>query len=208
MACLIDAANRAAHDELLRAMYRDRKAVFVDRLGWRLNVRDGLETDRFDHAGAEYLILRERATGDHMGSLRLLRTDQPHLLDSMFPDLCDGDIPRGPAVREISRLCLSPRYPPSFFADYRAHLATALVEFGLLRGVHTYTAVIEAGNLGALLSRGWQCRPLGAPRRYGPLTLIAVEVRVDARSIELLRRAGNYREHSLDCPAGLEALAA
>jgi N-acyl-L-homoserine lactone synthetase len=208
MARLVDAANKSEHQALLAAMFRDRKTVFVDQLGWKLSVLDGLEQDGFDRSGAEYLILRDPGSADHLGSLRLLRTDRPHILDTLFPELCEGPIPKGPAVREISRLCLSPRFPRAFAADYRAHLATALVEFALLRGVCTYTGVVTAAGLPPLLSRGWACQPLGIPRRYGEEMLVAVRIDIDGHTIAQLRRTGNYRANALDCPLGIDLVAA
>jgi N-acyl-L-homoserine lactone synthetase len=90
-------------------MLRDRKRVFVDLLKWKLAVVDDeYEIDQFDHAGAVYLICSD-ADGNHRGSLRLLPTTAPHILGSLFPDLCDGPVPTGPNVYELTRGCFSPR---------------------------------------------------------------------------------------------------
>lgn len=208
MAQLVNTANKRQYQSLLTSMFRDRKRVFVDYLGWDLPVSDGEEQDGFDAFGAEYLILRSPGGHDHLGSLRLLRTDRPHLLDTMFSELCEGELPRGPNIREISRLCLSPRCPREMVADYRAHLATALVEYALLSGIDAYTAVIDASNLAPLLARGWHCQPMGLPRPYGRQTLIAVRLDITPQTIALLRRAGNYRENALEYALDVELVAA
>src|SRR3546814_14257639 len=63
------------------------------------------EIDQCDDPDAEYLILIY-GQGRHRASARLLRTDRPHLLGDLYPHLCDGPVPTGPTVREITRFCL------------------------------------------------------------------------------------------------------
>ena len=57
---------------------------------------------------AEYIILCDPRSERHLGSLRILRTDRPHILGDVFPMLCEGEVPVGPEIRELTRLCLSP----------------------------------------------------------------------------------------------------
>ena len=104
---IITAKNRSKFDELCDSMYRDRKAVFIDRLGWGLKVCDGeREIDQFDTPDAVYVI--EAEAGRHLASLRLLPTIKPHLMSDVFPFLCDGEVPRGPDIWELTRLCVNP----------------------------------------------------------------------------------------------------
>lgn len=87
----------------LREMFEARKRVFVDLLKWDVPVLQGrYELDQFDGEDATYLIV-PRDDGGHAGSARLLRTTSPHILDSLFPELCAGPPPRGPEILEITR---------------------------------------------------------------------------------------------------------
>ena len=111
-------------DRRLRTMFEDRKSVFVDLLKWDVPVLDGrFELDQFDDGHATYIIIADE-NGDHLGSARLLPTTRPHILGTLFPDLCAGPPPIGPGVFEITR-CLEtcaaafsrkrpghPRWPP------------------------------------------------------------------------------------------------
>lgn len=98
----------SASNMVLRAMFAARKRVFVDMLKWDVPVLAGqYEVDQFDDSHATYLILSD-AEGGHLGSARLLETERPHILDTLFPELCELAIPRGPAVREITREVLTP----------------------------------------------------------------------------------------------------
>ena len=88
-------------------MFEDRKSIFVDLLKWDLPVIEGrFELDEFDDSHATYLIVAGE-DGDHLGSARLLPTIRPHILGSLFADLCAAPPPTGPQVFEITRFCLS-----------------------------------------------------------------------------------------------------
>ena len=81
---------------LFRTMHEDRKQVFVDMLKWDIP-HDGLrEQDQYDTDDAQYLILQDKLTTEHLGSVRLLPTTRPHMLLDVFSHLCDGAVPRGP----------------------------------------------------------------------------------------------------------------
>src|SRR5206468_8156107 len=87
----------------LMEMHRDRKSVFVDRLGWALPARGSwLEVDQFDDDYAVYLLAREQER--HQGSVRLLPSTRPTMLDTLFSELCPDGVPSGEDVWEISRL--------------------------------------------------------------------------------------------------------
>ncbi|WP_336965639.1 acyl-homoserine-lactone synthase [Sphingobium aquiterrae] len=102
-------AQAPGSNAILDAMYRDRKHVFVDLLKWDVPVIDGcFEIDQFDDDRAIYLVAAGES-GAHRGSIRLLPTDGPHILGTIFPELCDAAVPRSPDIFEISRGCLSMR---------------------------------------------------------------------------------------------------
>src|SRR4051812_27780219 len=125
----------ARGDVIAANMHRDRKLVFIDLLKWDVPVIAGeFEVDEFDHSGAVYLISAE-ADGEHRGSIRLLPTTRPHILGSLFPELCDGAVPAGHNVYEITRGCLSPRLRATERLRVRNQLTTAAVEFALFNGV-------------------------------------------------------------------------
>jgi len=103
---LINQAALPASDDVLRAMFAARKSVFVDLLKWDVPVIDGrYEVDQFDDEHATYLVLAD-AEGGHLGSARLLPTTRPHILDSLYADLCEAAPPRGLDIFEITRFCL------------------------------------------------------------------------------------------------------
>jgi acyl-homoserine lactone synthase len=177
-------------DHALRGMFQARKRVFVDLLKWDVPVLDGrYEVDQFDDAHALYLIVTDR-NGHHLGSARLLKTERPHILDTLFPQLCAGEVPIGSRVLEITRFCLSRGETAGARLLVRNRLVTALVAHALARGVTTYTGVAELGWLQQILAFGWSCRPLGLPRQIGASLLGALRIDIDETTPALLARTG------------------
>ena len=188
---LINRHNAAIHTLVLRDMHTARKQVFVDLLGWQVP-HDGIEErDGFDDDDAVYLVVRDPCSGAHLASARLLRTDQPHILSAVFPELCDGPLPRGPDVREITRFCLAPKIGRRARRDARAQLVRAFVEYALLSGIRAYTGVAHLAWLSQILAAGWEVRPLGLPRTVNGELLGAMEIRITGET--LARLAPDWR---------------
>jgi N-acyl-L-homoserine lactone synthetase len=193
---LIQGRNRDGARGMLEAMHADRKRVFVDRLKWDLPVEDGrYERDGFDDDHALYLVATTPGADMHLGSVRLLPTTRPHLLGDVFPQLVTGEVPRGPDVFEITRLCTSPA-----LADWEAHravrqrLATALIEYALTVGISRYTMISHTAFLSLLLAIGWDVEPLGLPQAINGETLGALQVNVHASTLQLFRRTFDIGE--------------
>ncbi len=152
-------------DETLRAMFEDRKSVFVDLLGWDIPVLEGrFELDEFDDQRATYLIISDGA-GDHLGSARLLPTTGRHILGSLFTELCAAPPPTGAEIFEITRF--SPVAAPECCGaagdaqpfGQRACLACARErDTHLYRSSRTCVAAADPGvRLG--LPPAWRSRP-------------------------------------------------
>jgi N-acyl-L-homoserine lactone synthetase len=190
MVQLIDRQNRLQKADTLRAMHADRKTIFVDRLKWQVPVVDSrYEIDDFDDEHAIYLVATDPGTGEHLGSVRLLPTTRRHILGDLFPMLVEGEVPRGPDILEVTRLCTSPR-----LADWEAHnavreqLATALIEYGLVAGITRYTMMTHMAYLSQLLATGWDVEPLGLPKEIGGQMLGALQVNVRPETLQVFRR--------------------
>lgn len=181
MQILVENGLTGPRDATLRAMFEDRKAVFVDLLGWDVPVLDGrFEFDQFDDEHATYLIVAG-ADGDHLGSARLLPTTRPHILGGLFADLCQGPPPAGPQVFEITRFCLSRRQSAAERRRTRNILVSGLAAYALEQRIRTYTGVAELGWLQQILAFGWDCRPLGVPAQFdcGLLGALAIHIGPD-----------------------------
>ena len=187
MAIIVESGcTEPSTDRTLRAMFEDRKQVFVDLLKWDVPVLGGrFELDQFDDEHAAYLVVAD-GDGDHLGSTRLLPTTRPHILGSLFPQLCAERPPVGPGVFEITRFCLSRRQNAASRRRTRNRLVSALARHALDHDIHTYTGVAEIAWLQQILAFGWECRPLGAPVRLECGTVGAIAIGISPETPTLL----------------------
>ena len=186
---------------LLRTMHEDRKAVFIDTLQWPLQASGTMEIDDFDHEDAIYLAGKDRF-GTHTASIRLLDTEGTHMLADLFPYLCEGDIPRGPHIREVTRYTPSPRAKASERLIWRNMMAHAVIEYGLQTDIRMYTAVCDISFLNQLLAVGWRCDPLGLPQRIDGSVIGAFCFYVEEDSIDRFNPSWRYpRQAYSACPA-------
>jgi N-acyl-L-homoserine lactone synthetase len=177
--------DRGRFTAALAQMYRHRKTVFIDRLGWDLPVTDGqYEIDQFDGDAAVYLLATDDQ-GAHTGSLRLLPTTHPHLLSEVFPDLCEAGVPRGADIWEITRLCTAPDLADP--RPVRQALLLGVVEYALAAGIRRYTCMTHVPYLNAVLAVGWDCAPLGLPREDAGVTVGAISIEVTPQTLDVVR---------------------
>lgn len=193
----VSSTNISRHEHVIDGMFKDRKRVFVDLLRWDVPVEGEHERDQFDDEDAEYFIICDSRTGEHQASMRILRTDRPHLLDSVFPMLCENGAPRGPEYRELTRLCVSTRLRARERLRVRNRLFTSLVEYALLAGIKGYTGVSAMGVYSQVLALGWRCTPLGLPQIINGQVVAAVLAHIEPETINLFRRAGTYDSGSI-----------
>ncbi|PHR19566.1 MAG: autoinducer synthase [Sphingopyxis sp.] len=176
-------------------MFEDRKRLFVDLLGWDVPVIDNrFEIDRFDIEHAVYFVATDE-DGNHQGSLRMLPTTRPHILDSLFGDLCPGGVPTGEQIYEITRLCLPARLGSAQRLETRKQLISAMVDYALANGIVRLTGVVDAGFRKDILNMGWRAEPLGPAKLFDGANLGAFAVHISSETPERLRWTGIYREN-------------
>jgi N-acyl-L-homoserine lactone synthetase len=180
-------------DALFREMYRERKRVFVDLLGWNIPVLDDeFEFDQFDGPTTQYLMMAS-PDGEHRGSLRMLSTDGPTLLGDIFPFLCDGPPPASPDCWEISRFCLSRRLRAADRRSVRNQLVTAAANFALDNGISAYVCIADMGWLTQIVSFGWRCHPLGLPQQLDCGLIGAMRIEITPETPALMHAAGTWQ---------------
>jgi acyl-homoserine lactone synthase len=190
MVQLLDTTLKEAGDAALNVMFAARKSVFVDLLRWNVPVRDGRhEIDQFDDDHARYLILLGD-DGRHLASTRLLPTTRPHILDTLFPVLCERPLPRGADIFEITRFCLDRSLRAVERRRVRDQLVTAIVGHALENGISRYTGVAEMAWFQQILSFGWDCRPLGLPALHEGSLLCGLSIAIGPDTPSCLDHAG------------------
>lgn len=95
---------KSLHTSVMTGMARYRHKVFVERLGWQLQCRNGQEYDQFDRDDTVYIVGQDDETGEISGTARLLPTTRPYLLREVFPHLmADQPLPCSGDIWELSR---------------------------------------------------------------------------------------------------------
>ncbi|MHA6721203.1 acyl-homoserine-lactone synthase [Sphingomonas sp. RS6] len=186
----IQGDGATAGDAVMRAMFEARKRVFVDLLGWDLPVLAGrYEVDQFDDIHARYLILTD-SEGRHLASARLLPTERPHLLGSLFAELCDVPPPTGPSTWEITRFCLDRRLRAGERRQWRNVLVHGIARYALEQGITRYVGVAEPAWREQILAFGWKAHALGPIRTIGGMRLGALQIEIRPETLALLAASG------------------
>jgi N-acyl-L-homoserine lactone synthetase len=106
MITIIEDHNAEDHRYLLAAMFKQRARVLGPLgLGWAVRIDNwGWETDDLDDQHPVYVIVHGPSLGV-LGSLRLLPTTGPTLLERIFPHTAPTHI-SAPDIWEMTRLCV------------------------------------------------------------------------------------------------------
>lgn len=184
---LVTSENRDIYRVELREMHAHRKRVFIDQLGWPLEPDGDLEFDAFDTDTAIYL-LSLAPDGQLRASARMLRTDEAHLLDTVFPHLCDAPPPRGDSIWEATRFCPSADIEaPEERRMLLGEIIAGILEAGLLFGITEVTYVVGGATKPLALAAGWQARQLGPTQRYKRDRVTACIASIDAGGLRRVR---------------------
>lgn len=166
---VISQENAHLHWDALASMHQLRRAVFGERLGWNVNIINGLELDQFDLPEAHYLV-HYAADGRVNACTRLLPTTGPYLLADVFPELVDGEMPRAADIWESTRFCADQATAP---ANIAAILMAGMLEFGLFTGMRGYVSVSDIRMEPIMRRAGWNPVRLGGTMETGTDTAAA-----------------------------------
>src|SRR5215469_15968864 len=163
MIFVVDAGNRKRFAADLAAMHRQRKAVFVDRAGWKLSVVGHKEIDRYDLLEETvYLLAKDEPKGPVLASVRLLTTTGPHLMRDLYSASYRAALPCGPTVWEVSRYCTAPAIGGrSARLGLLWETICGLMETALKHGIDHVIFAANRALLPHALECGWKARTVG-----------------------------------------------
>lgn len=187
----ISTAKNFRERQLLSRQHKLRADVFSGRLGWDVDVRDGIEADHFDALGPTYLLAV--LDNDHVaGCARLLPSVGPTMVQDVFPALLpEGQLRSHAGLIESSRFCVDTqceegRGQSSIHEITRAMFA-GIIEWSISNG---YSEIVTVTDLRfeRILSRvGWPLRRLAPPQKIGVTTAVAGTLSADQAAFERLR---------------------
>jgi acyl homoserine lactone synthase len=148
---------------------RYRHQLFIEKLGWNLDSRDGMEYDQFDRPDTLYVVARRRG-GELIGTARLLSTDRPYLLSEVFPQLLGNTpAPRTLLVWELSRFAAvdfgssSPAVAHQFASPVALDLLRKALSLASAAGVKRLISVSPLGIERILRNAGIAARRAATP---------------------------------------------
>jgi len=171
MIVVVEPNTYEKHAALVEKMFQLRARIFGEKLKWDVDIRNGLERDRYDDFGPTYLIHTDDEGKQVKGSLRLLPTTGPTLLADIFSDtLPDAVHLSAPTIWECTRFCLDervigPRRQNFFLAS--SLLIEALGEVAIKAGVESILGNFDASMLRLYRRIGCEVEVLGYTKRYG-----------------------------------------
>lgn len=146
-------------DADLDMMFRGRRRVFVDRLKWPLTVDPrGREIDAFDSLDPLYMLAMA-ANGALVGSMRLMPTTGPTLLNGPFCEAFDEPVDiRSAAIWDVTRFCVHPEareVTPTGMNRTTAELCQGLAEVALRVGLSHLIAIYDDRMMRVYMRIGW-----------------------------------------------------
>lgn len=190
---LIQATDYNRHRNLLDQMYRLRKRVFHDELEWEVPVIGDHERDGYDDMKPAYLLWTDEQKQTLYGSLRLLPTTGPTLLNDVFRKTYPNDIDLcHPTIWEGTRMCIDaeeiaadmPEIDPQ---DAMCMMLLALAECALDNSIHSLVSNYEPHMKRIYNRAGAPLNEIGKADGFGRRPVCCGLFEVSRRTINAMR---------------------
>jgi acyl-homoserine lactone synthase len=196
MIFVVDAGNRKHFAADLAAMHCQRKAVFVDRAGWKISVVASQEIDRYDSLlDTVYLLAKDEPRGPVLASTRLIMTTGPHLMQDLYSEAYRAALPCGPATWEVSRYCTAPGVGGrSKRLGLLWEIICGLMETSLKRSADQLIFAANRALLPLALECGWEARAVGPTMTDGSDEVTAVVATITSDGLRNVRERHGLSE--------------
>jgi acyl homoserine lactone synthase len=174
--------------EVALALYRHK--IFIEKLGWQLPVRDGMERDQFDRPDTLYVVTQDD-NGDICGCARLLPTTNAYLLGEVFPQLMNGlPAPCAGHIWELSRFAAADVSKnltlPQNMAKMSRDLLAAAVMVAAKQGAARLITVSPLGVERLLHRMGVHAHRAGPPVFVNGKPIFACWIEIDEQTTKAL----------------------
>ncbi len=178
---------------ILENMHKKRREVFVDQLGWPLDVRDKQEIDQFDLPQSQYVLSLSKKFGV-IGGYRLLPSTGPTMVRDVFEDhVFDKSlIPNSPTCWEITRLFFKkPKEKGDGIGLIRRgtlELFISMLEFGLSQGIKTFLVDVDVRLESLYNAAGWPVTRISKAREFNEKHYVIGLLNVSQDILDVVRR--------------------
>lgn len=147
--------------DVMPKLYRLRFKEFRERQSYNVPVYKDMEYDQYDKIPTVYLVALER-DGELLGCVRLNPTHRPYMLQDIWPELVEGEIPNSPTIWEGTRFCINRNLPPDTRKRVKHELVLAHQEFGLVNNIDKFIGLMPTAIWQRVFTAsGWDAHYLG-----------------------------------------------
>jgi N-acyl-L-homoserine lactone synthetase len=193
------------HGEAWISHHRLRYRMFIERQRWTVPNYKDLEYDQFDTPAAAYIISvdqHQRARG----SARLIPTTRPYMVESLWANLVDSELPHCESIWEASRFGCERALDAMTRRQVVAELILGCQEFGIANGISKYLGVMPIRIFTHVIAaHGCPVTLLGAPRQLHGHQVAAAYVDVSPSTLAVVRSHTSILHAVLDPPLSLVA---
>ncbi len=175
------------HHEVMEQAWRLRHDVFVEEKEWKaLSKIDKREIDEFDNDDALHMLAFQ--DDELVGYQRLLPTTKPYLLSSIYPQLCEVDMPASPRTWEWTRYAVKRQFRARgrILSPIANKLLSAIVEWGLKKQVNSVVIEMQPLWMLRLVQLHFRIVPLGICHKMDGEEVLAVQAHFDKRTLNRL----------------------
>lgn len=176
--------NATAPARFFEEIFKLRHEIFLERLQWDIETRDGLERDNFDDL-QPYHIAVQNTEGGVDGCWRALPTLGSYMLKDVFPELLQGEeAPTEANVWEISRFAVrkgSAGPQKGYMSGITIQMVRSFYEFARKHGIKYYVTVTTVACERMLRQLGVECWRMGDGKalQIGVERSVALWIKVD-----------------------------
>ena len=186
---LITDTNAQHYSALIEKCYRFRHCFFVDGLKWEaLRRADQRDVDQFDVAGVVHVVGVDQ--GEVFSYSRLLPTTRPHLLDTVYPQMLEGNLePVGELIWEWTRCAVDPKRREGRKAADPATTGMTLgvIEACVTLGIEALHVQTHPMLLTRLMELGFKCKPLALPSQLDGQDVVPFLAHVSEATLKTAR---------------------
>lgn len=185
---LITNDNRHLYTGQIEQLHRLRKRIFVDELGWQLQVTGDGEYDVYDDERAVNLVGFDEH-GQIEVATRMRPADDKALLTDLFPHLIAADEPpiNDATTWEFTRTIAIGRARGSRGVLRKAQLRVAMLEVARNANARRIVGITDVLWLPTVYDTGWSIRLLGLPAPYAEGNGIAFEIAASEAHLAAMR---------------------
>jgi acyl-homoserine lactone synthase len=186
---LVTDINAGQYKWLIEQSYKFRHRFFVDSLKWEaLRRPDGRDVDQFDVPGIAHIIGFDQS--GVFSYSRLLPTTRPHLLNTIYPQMLEGNAePVGDTIWEWTRCAVDPNRREGRKAADPATtgMTMGVIEACLALGIQALHVQTHPMLLTRLMELGFKCKPLALPSRHEGQDVVPFLAHVSVATLQKAR---------------------